>query len=141
MEIHASCAARHAAGVLLLGPSGSGKSDLLLRLLDQGFMLVADDRVVIEAGFARARRGGEGLLEVRGIGIVRLPFLAEVRLRLAVRLGGGAGERLPMPNPLPGLGIPVIDYDAAWPSSAARVRVALDCVTGQIEQVSGFAVE
>ena len=54
MQIHASCAAREGHGVLLLGPSGSGKSDLLLRLLDRGFALVADDRVDLQSGMASA---------------------------------------------------------------------------------------
>ena len=63
MQIHASCAARDGAGVLLLGPPGSGKSDLVLRLLDRGFTLVADDRVVIEDGHASAPAALAGLLQ------------------------------------------------------------------------------
>src|SRR4051812_30268500 len=63
MKIHGSCAARDGAGVLFLGPPGSGKSDLLLRLLDRGFVLVADDRVEIDGGVARAPETLSGLLE------------------------------------------------------------------------------
>src|SRR6516162_9304950 len=80
MQIHASCAARDGAGVLLLGPPGSGKSDLALRLLDCGFMLVADDRVEVEGGVARPPPALAGLLEVRGLGILRLPYLQSARL-------------------------------------------------------------
>ena len=81
MQIHASCVAREEAGVLLLGPPGSGKSDLALRLLEHGFMLVADDRVEIEGGIARPPPHLAGLLEVRGLGIVRLAHAAEASLR------------------------------------------------------------
>ena len=98
MQLHASCAARDVHGVLLLGPPGSGKSDLLLRLLDRGFALVADDRVEVEDGVARAPAALAGLVEVRGLGILSLPCQAEARLALAVTRG--PGERLPPPRRL-----------------------------------------
>ena len=99
MHIHASCAARDGAGVLLLGAPGSGKSELVLRLLDHGFRLVADDRVEVSGGVARAPAALAGLLEVRGLGIVRLPHEAQVRLALAVTLDPpeGGWERMPCP--------------------------------------------
>ena len=83
MQLHATCLARDDEGLLLLGSAGAGKSDLALRLLDHGFLLVADDRVDIEAGRARAPAALAGLLEVRGLGIFRLPFRTDVRLVLA----------------------------------------------------------
>lgn len=136
MQIHASCAARGEAGVLLLGPAGSGKSDLVLRLIDRGFLLVADDRVDIENGVARAPAGLAGMLEVRGLGIVRLPHLASARLALAVALGGPA-ERLPSPARHADLGLPLLPLDPASPSAAARVALALDCALGLVPQVAG----
>lgn len=136
MQIHASCVAREQAGVLLLGPPGSGKSDLALRLLELGFMLVADDRVEIEDGIARAPAPLAGLLEVRGIGIVRLTHTAEAALALAVRLGA-SGERLPRPARDAALGIPVVDIDPAAASAPARVALALDCALGRVTQVAG----
>ena len=72
--------------MLLIGPPGAGKSDLLLRLLARGFDLVADDHVDIEDGIARPVPALAGLLEVRGLGIVRLPHVASARLALAVQL-------------------------------------------------------
>ena len=136
MQIHASCAARNGAGVLLLGPPGSGKSDLVLRLLDRGFMLVADDRVEVEDGIARPPPQLAGLLEVRGLGILRLPHVQSARLALAVELGPSA-SRLPAPATHPELGLPLMAIDAASPSAAQRVALALDCVLGRVSQMAG----
>lgn len=134
MQIHASCAARDGRGVLLIGASGSGKSDLLLRLLDHGFALVADDRVDVSGGKASPPAGLAGLLEVRGLGIVRLSFEAPVPLALAVVMG--RGERLPVPARHE-LGLPLVSVDPALPSAPSRVRLALDCALGHTEQVAG----
>ncbi len=136
MQTHASCAARGGAGVLLLGPPGSGKSDLLLRLLDHGFSLVADDRVEIVDGVASAPSEIAGLIEVRGLGLVRLPHTASARLALAVELGG-VGERLPEPARHPATGLPLISLDASSPSAPIRVRLALDCALGHVTQAAG----
>jgi len=136
MQMQASCAARHGAGVLLLGPPGSGKSDLLLRLLDIGFTLVADDRVDIDDGCARPPASLAGLLEVRGLGIVRLPHVAPVRLALAVELGRWP-ERLPVPARHPGLGLPLFAIDAQQISAPQRIALALRCVLGHVPQIAG----
>lgn len=136
MQIHASCAARDGAGVLLLGPPGSGKSDLVLRLLDRGFTLVADDRVEIENGHARAPAALAGLLEVRGLGILRLPYLERAELALAVTLGGSV-PRLPAPAREPALGLPMLAVDAARPAAPQIVALALDCALGRLAQHAG----
>ncbi len=93
MQIHGSCACRAGEGVLLIGPPGAGKSDLVLRLLARGFDLVADDRVEIADGMARPVPALTGLLEVRGLGIVRLAYVAAARLALVVELDNGAVGR------------------------------------------------
>ena len=86
---------------MLLGASGVGKSDLALRLIDEGARLVADDRTILfgkhEALHARAPASIKGLLEIRGVGIVELPVRASVKIALAVRLGK-EGARLPRPS-------------------------------------------
>jgi HPr kinase/phosphorylase len=133
MQVHASCAARDGAGVLLIGPSGSGKSDLMLRLMDHGFEMVADDRVEIEAGVARAPAALAGLMEVRGLGILRLPFRPDARLSLVVRMG--VGDRLPEPERH--LGLPLVHVDPTQPSAPARVAAALRCALGQADLVVG----
>jgi serine kinase of HPr protein (carbohydrate metabolism regulator) len=100
INIHASCVvlseagtpfgAPPEAGILILGESGSGKSELALCLIERGARLVADDRtdVWVENGalLARAPPALAGLIEVRGVGIVALPFAAQARIALAVTL-------------------------------------------------------
>lgn len=79
------------AGVLLLGRSGSGKSDLALRLIAVGAKLVSDDRtdLYVSRGalWARAPRRIAGLIEVRGVGILALAHAPRARIALAVELG------------------------------------------------------
>ena len=108
VNIHATCVrlaragsifrAPPSAGVLLLGESGSGKSDLALRLIARGAQLVADDRteLFVERGclLARAPRRIAGLIEIRGLGIVEMPHAARARIVLAVDLSGKV-KRLP----------------------------------------------
>ncbi len=119
---------------MLIGAPGSGKSDLLLRLLDHGFQLVADDRVDISGGEASPPAALAGLLEIRGLGIVRLPYAASVPLALAVELG--RGERLPS-LARHALGLPLVSVDPALASAPARVKLALDCATGRTAQLAG----
>ena len=138
MQIHASCAAREGHGVLLLGPSGSGKSDLLLRLLDRGFALVADDRVDLDDGMASAPPALAGLLEVRGLGVMHLPFLASAPVALAVELGQSA--RMPDPSTHALSGRPMVHVDPSSPSAPQRVAMALDCALGRMKQLAGAFV-
>ena len=136
-QVHGSCVARDGAGVLLLGPAGSGKSDLALRLIGRGFGLVADDRVDVMDGVASAPAALAGLLEVRGLGVVRLPaHTTAARLALVGELGA-LMERLPFPARHAGLGLPLIRLDAAAASAADRVILALDCALGRVGQVAG----
>ncbi len=135
-QVHGSCAARNGDAVLVTGNAGTGKSDLLLRLLSHGFMLVADDRVDIADGYASPPAALAGLLEVRGLGIVRLPYLARARLALLVQLGE-EGSRLPRPERDPDLGLPVIRLPQATASAPERIALALDCALGKVGQVAG----
>ncbi len=123
--------------MLLTGPSGSGKSDLLLRLLDRGFSLVADDRVDILDGVASPPANLAGLLEVRGLGIVRLAHVAHARLVLVVGLGG-AVVRLPEPVRHPILQLPLIAIEARHASAPAIVELALNSALARVDQVAGI---
>jgi len=135
VRVHGTCVARSGAGVLLLGPAGAGKSDLALRLLSRGFDLVADDQVVIEDGVACPPAPLAGLLEVRGLGIVRLAYVAAARLALGVELG--PPERLPDPRRHRELGLPLVRVRPDVSSAPERVSVALDCALGIVPQVAG----
>ena len=141
-NIHASCALIGRHGVLILGESGTGKSDLLLRLMDEGGKLVADDRTELYAAkgrlCARPPQSIAGLIEVRGLGIVAQPFAKSAVLALAVRLGTPKDlpGRLPKPaffEPPEGLGrakaIPLIVLNGTAASAPARLRLALKAVT------------
>ncbi|MDB5734598.1 MAG: hprK [Alphaproteobacteria bacterium] len=129
-NIHATCVALGARGVLLLGPSGAGKSDVALRLIDGGAKLVADDRTILFAArgtlHAKAPPTIAGLLEIRGVGIVKLPVRARVKIALVVRLGR-ENARLPEPQFYRALGTqtPQIALDGRFASTPARIRAAL----------------
>lgn len=100
--VHATCVRLNRAGaafgapancgVLLLGSSGIGKSDVALRLIAMGAHLVADDRteLFVARGILCGRPAdrGAGLMEVRGVGILELPYATSARIGLAVNLGG-----------------------------------------------------
>ena len=130
INIHASCVAVNGHGVLLLGDSGAGKSDIALQLIDAGAQLVADDRTLLFAKkgalYAKSPASIAGLLEIRGVGIVKLQARAQVRVRLAVRLGDAA-MRLPKPRFYRTLTceVPEIALDPRTASAAARIRMAL----------------
>jgi HPr kinase/phosphorylase len=135
-RLHGSCVSRDGDAILVVGPPGCGKSDLVLRLLSRGFELVADDQVDILNGIASCPTALAGLLEVRGLGIVRLPYRTGARLALVVELGGQP-DRMPLPHQHPDLGLPVVRIDANAASGPEKVSLALDCALGQISQVAG----
>lgn len=131
--LHGSCVAIGGRGVLIQGPSGSGKSDLALRLIDGGAELVADDYVEISQAdglaYAQPPEPLAGLLEVRGLGLVRLPFRPHVPVLLIVELvEANTMERLPEPRrmALVGIDLPLVRLWAFEPSAAAKVRICLD---------------
>jgi HPr kinase/phosphorylase len=140
MHLHASCAARPGPdgydAILILGPPGAGKSDFVLRLIHSGFTLVADDQMVVENGIAAAPAALAGLLEVRGLGIFRLPFIPSARLRLVIRLGVQP-IRLPEPETYPELSLPLVTIDPAAPSATARAALALEAACGRAAQLAG----
>ena len=129
--IYGTCVALEGAGVLLRGPSASGKSDLALRLIEDGATLVADDQVTVESRdgvlHAAAPEPIAGRLEVRGVGIVTLPH-APASLKLVVDLVDPADvPRLPDPisEAVCGIPLPVVAIAPFEISAPAKVRHAL----------------
>jgi serine kinase of HPr protein (carbohydrate metabolism regulator) len=130
--IHASTVSLNGRAVLISGPSGSGKSDLALRLLDRGFVLVSDDQTIVRRDgdrlLAAAPPNIAGKLEIRGIGIVELEQVNDVPVALLVELTGDI-ERLPddsRERPILGVKLPLVSIDAMTASAASKVGVALD---------------
>ena len=129
--LHASCVAIGGRGVLLTGASGAGKSDLALRLIDRGAVLVGDDGLLIEArdGRLHARPGPniEGQMEVRGLGILPFPW-EEAPLALAITLDQPVprmpDELLPV-RVIEGLTLPMIALDPFESSAPVKVEKAL----------------
>jgi serine kinase of HPr protein (carbohydrate metabolism regulator) len=120
-------------GVLIEGASGAGKSDLALRALDEGFRLVADDRVLVWAAagrlYGRAPEALAGLIEVRGLDVVRVAPVAFCEIALVARLG--TPERLPDPatETILGISVPLLaadPFESSAPAKLGRAMTAFD---------------
>jgi len=145
MLVHASCAAREGEAVLLLGPPGAGKSDLLLRLIAAGWDLVADDQVRLSAADGRLMAAAPpallGRIEVRGIGLLAgRPAVGPAPVALALRLVPAAEvPRLPQPRRFCALGlsVPEVAICPAEASAPLKAALALDLALGRAHQTSG----
>lgn len=120
-------------GVLIEGPSGAGKSDLALRALDQGFRLVADDRVLVWASegrlYGRAPDTLRGLIEVRGVDVMAVEPVAFCEIAVLARLG--TPDRIPdlTTEAILGLAIPLLavePFETSAPAKLSRAMEAFD---------------
>ena len=97
--MHASCVAVSGRAVLIIGPSGSGKSSLALTLMALGATLVADDQteILLEEGrvMARCPQNLNGVIEARGIGLLTAPASGPAEIALVADLGQPEPDRLP----------------------------------------------
>lgn len=125
--IHATVVARDGRGLMLTGPSGSGKSALALELMSLGCRLVADDRVVLSTRgkglVASAPEAIRGLIEARGVGLLNVPNIEDEAIVVAeVDLSRTEEERLPPERQIThnGVTIPVLCRPPG-PSGAAAL--------------------
>ena len=131
-SLHASTVAIDGRAVLITGPSGSGKSDLALRLLDRGFTLVSDDQTWVRRDggklIASAPPQIAGKMEVRGLGIIDMNTVGDVPVALLVELTSDI-QRIPddsRERPILGLQLPLVSIDALTASAPSKVALALD---------------
>lgn len=139
--VYGTCVALRKVAALLRGPSGSGKSDLALRFVlgtppELAAALVSDDQLLVERVgdrlIARPPATIAGKIEVRGLGIVELPYLADAELRLIIRLVDRAEvPRLPDPataetSALHGIVLPVLALAPFEASAPLKLRLALE---------------
>ena len=129
-EIHAGCVAIGGRGVLIAGASGRGKSDLALRLVDRGALLVSDDYTLLRVAGDRligsAPATIAGRIEIRGVGIVELPTSREIPIALYVDLDA-TPERLPEPGRIEirGIALPSLALAALEASAPIKLEQAL----------------
>ncbi|HEY1125088.1 MAG TPA: HPr kinase/phosphatase C-terminal domain-containing protein [Sphingobium sp.] len=127
--IHATCVAIGGNGLLLMGTSGSGKSDLALRLIDRGAVLVSDDYTALTVVHGQLHASPPtniaGLLEIRHIGIVNLPYVIDIPIALAIALDEKP-ERMPdQPAMIDLLGLSLPCMALAGPEASAPIKAEL----------------
>lgn len=139
-SLHASCVAINGRAVLLVGASGIGKSDVALRLIDGGAVLVSDDQTCLSVEgddlIASPPDQLAGLIEARHVGLLRLAHCERAAVSLYVELVGSdeALERLPEAKYYSLLDRPVrwLKLRATDASTPAKIRLA---IVGSIEDV------
>jgi len=133
LNLHGTAVSIAGAGILITGASGTGKSDLALRLIDRGALLVSDDRVVMhQNAVMTAPDALAGKMEIRHIGIMTFPNVSAV-LKLIVDLDTEP-DRLPltpMTRCLSGTQFPVIALCSGESSAPIKVELALASQTGE----------
>ena len=129
--LHATTVAIGDRAVLIVGRSGSGKSDLALRLIDRGAVLVSDDYTeVFRSGdevYARPPETIAGRIEIRGVGVTEIAYITDIRVGLCVMLDEVV-ERMPMQyrsSTIAGIEVPIFAVDPFHASAAIKVEIAL----------------
>jgi serine kinase of HPr protein (carbohydrate metabolism regulator) len=129
--LHASCVTIDGRAVLITGPSGSGKSDLALRLIDRGATLISDDYTIVrrEGTVIRASAPERiaGMIEVRGLGLMPMPHSGDAPVALVIALAEPI-ERMPESEErrmIAGVSLPVVRLAAFEGSTPIKVALAM----------------
>ncbi|MGB0934980.1 MAG: HPr kinase/phosphorylase [Alphaproteobacteria bacterium] len=132
MNLHGTCVIINGLGILLRGPSGSGKSDLALRLLHEGGKLISDDQVTLESMMgqliARPPRSIMGQMEVRGVGVIPVNYESQAPVEYIFDMTPHDKiERTPekATENILGVEVPVAKIDPFAASSVAKVNYLL----------------
>lgn len=129
LTVHASCVAIDGIGVLLRGRSGSGKSDLALRLIDRGAGLVSDDYTDLSRDgnriLARAPAAIHGKIEVRNVGVVSWPALEMAPIALCVTLDQDPVRMPELEQTVDFLGIQIATFSLSSSEASAPLKVEL----------------
>ena len=131
-RVHGSAVALEDNGVLIVGCSGSGKSDLALRLIDSGGTLISDDQTLCLKKqndiFLFSIEEIYGLLEIRGMGIIKVPYIENVKMRIVVSMVKKKTERLFLKNKkkLLGLDYPLLELEPNEVSAVAKIKLKLN---------------
>ncbi|MEH3036368.1 MAG: HPr kinase/phosphatase C-terminal domain-containing protein [Sphingomonas adhaesiva] len=130
VTVHATTVAIGGRGVMLTGASGAGKSDLALRLIDRGAVLISDDYTLLATRAGRLLAAPPatiaGRMEVRGLGIVEVPYAPQATVALVVALGA-EDERMPEPRRtiLMDVSLPGVTIDPRTSAAPIKVEWAL----------------
>jgi|TARA_B100000131_G_C17768180_1_gene472123 serine kinase of HPr protein (carbohydrate metabolism regulator) len=137
-KLHSTSVVIEELGVMILGKSGMGKSDLALRLIDSGATLISDDYTICkkrgEHLYLYTYPQNKGLLEVREIGIMTVPYVENVKLSLIVELVDKEFERYPKQifSRILGIKIPKIKIFGKVPSADAKIKIKLNQIRNYV---------
>ena len=146
-QIWATTVAVNGTGVILRGPSGAGKTDLAIRLIDRGAILVSDDQTIVRADgdflLTAPPATIAGKIEVRSIGIMRMNFVTDIPAAVIFDLETeGERERLPdfRYDHIEGVKLPLFCINAFEESAAVKVFLTLDALQRNLFDEGGMPV-
>ena len=138
-QFHSTSVVIEDLGVLIRGQSGIGKSDLALRLIDSGATLISDDVTICKKIgdylYLYPHSDARGLLEVREIGIMTVPYVENIKLTLVVELVEQKLERIPrmMSCNILGVKFPKIKIFGKSSSAAAKIKIKLNQLRSYVQ--------
>ena len=137
-KFHSTSVVIEDLGLMIRGQSGSGKSDLALRLIDSGATLISDDLTICKKIgdylYLYPHSNTKGLLEVREIGIMTVPYVENIKLTLVVELVEEEFERIPgmMSCSILGMKFPKIKIFGKSSSAVAKIKIKLNQIRNYV---------